>query len=117
MKTLIVSMILFISSAGVSLAAPFVYVADSDDNKVLVVDAATNTIVDTIPVGNEPIGTAVSSNGRFVYIVNLDDETLSVINALNNTVIDTVQVGGDAFGVAANRTDSSSMSRMKPTIL
>ena len=41
------------------MAAPFGYVTNLLDNTVSVIDAATNTVVATIPVGNSPVGVAV----------------------------------------------------------
>ena len=39
-------------------AAPFLYVANSGDSTVSVIDTATNTVVGLIPVGNSPYGVA-----------------------------------------------------------
>ena len=37
-------------------AAPFAYVTNGDDSTVSVIDTATNTVVATVPVGNDPLG-------------------------------------------------------------
>ena len=37
-------------------AAPFAYVANFTDTTVSVIDTATNTVVATVPVGNNPRG-------------------------------------------------------------
>jgi len=39
-----------------AMAAPFGYVTNLENNTVSVIDAATNTVVATIPVGAGPIG-------------------------------------------------------------
>ena len=34
------------------------------------IDTATNTVVDTVAVGNFPIGVAVAPDGAFIYVTN-----------------------------------------------
>jgi YVTN family beta-propeller protein len=62
-------------------------------NTVLVLDAATNTVMDTIQVGNGPIFDAVTPDGKKVYVVNSTDNTTSVINTATNSVVATIPVG------------------------
>ena len=54
------------SATGVSCS---VYVANETGNTVSVIDAATNTVTATVPVGAEPNGVAVSPSGN-VYVTN-----------------------------------------------
>ena len=52
-------------------AAPFLYVANSVDNTVSVIDTATNTVVGSpIPVGIFPRAVAITPNGTQAYVVN-----------------------------------------------
>lgn len=53
-------------SASAAHAEPFVYVSNSDADTVSVIDAATNTVVTTITVGDEPRNLAVSPDGTRV---------------------------------------------------
>jgi YVTN family beta-propeller protein len=78
---------------------PFVYVANADSDDVTVIDAATNTVVTTIPVGNEPRNPAVSPDGSRVYVPNRHDDSVTVINGVTNTVITTIMddMAGDDF--------------------
>ncbi len=79
-------------------AAPFVYVANADSDDVTVIDAATNTVVTTIGVGEEPRNPGVSQDGTRVYVPNRKDDngvpnpdgSLTVINGVTNTVITTI---------------------------
>jgi YVTN family beta-propeller protein len=69
-----------------------------------VIDAATNAVVATVPVGNGPFGVAVNPAGTRVYVANLFEGppgTVSVIDAATNAVVATVTVGDlpVAFGV------------------
>jgi YVTN family beta-propeller protein len=71
-----------------------VFIAISRSNTVWVVNAATNTVVSKIPVGTNPIGVAVTTDGTEVYVVNHSDaNSVSVINTATNMVTATVSVG------------------------
>lgn len=59
-------------------AQPFVYVTDSFLDRVLVIDPATDSLVTTVPVGDEPNGLAVTPDGGRVFVVNRDSDTVSV---------------------------------------
>ena len=81
-------------------AAPFLYVANSGDSTVSVIDTATNTVVGLIPVGNFPLGVAITPDGTKVYVTNLNDNTVSVIHTATKTVVKTVLVGKEPYAVA-----------------
>jgi len=88
----------------------FVYVANQGSDNVSVIDTSTNIEVDVdgdpnngitrIPVGDVPLGTAVTPDGAFVYVANVNSDNVSVIDTSTNTVTDTVAVGDApvAFG-------------------
>ena len=78
-----------------------VYVADSDNNVVDIIDTATNTVESTqIPVGGAPIAVAITPDGSSVYVVNEGDNTVSVISRATNTVIAAVPVGSSPVDIA-----------------
>ncbi len=81
-------------------AVPFGYVTNLETNTVSVVDIGTNTVVATIPVGNGPVGLAVTPDGTLVYISNLEDSTVSVLSTASDTVIATIPVGVEPMGLA-----------------
>jgi len=72
-------------------AAPFAYVTNSNDNTVSVIDTASNKAVGTpIPVGNSPLGVAVTPDGKHVFVTNdANPGTVSVIDTATNTVVGT----------------------------
>jgi YVTN family beta-propeller protein len=79
----------------------FAYVTNADDNTVSVIDTLTNTVIDTIPVGNGPLGIAITPDGTRAYVTNFFfGNTVSVIDTLTNTVIDTIPVGNFPEGIA-----------------
>ena len=47
-----------------------VYVTNSDDNTVSVIDGATRTVTATVPVGKNPWGVAVDPGTHTVYVTN-----------------------------------------------
>jgi YVTN family beta-propeller protein len=58
-----------------------VYVTNSFSSAtVSVIDAATNTVSATIPVGLNPLGVAVTPDRSKVYVANDDVNIVSVIN-------------------------------------
>jgi YVTN family beta-propeller protein len=61
----------------VSSDGTHVWVASRGDGKVTEIDAATGTVVQTIPVGLRPTG--VSSDGTHVWVTNYGDNTVSEI--------------------------------------
>jgi len=64
----------------------YAYIPNTDASSVSVVDLAANQTIATIPVGQSPIGVAISPDGAKVYITNQQSSTISVINTATNTV-------------------------------
>ena len=63
------------------------YVTNSDDNTVSVIDGKTNTVTDTIKVGNNPFAVSVNPSTNLVYVTSAVDNTVSVIDGKMNTLI------------------------------
>ena len=71
-----------------------VYVANASSNTVLVIRAATNTVVGLpIKVGVQPIGVAITPDGTQAYVANFHDGTVSVIDTATKMVVADVRVG------------------------
>ena len=64
------------------------------------IDTATNTVVATVPVGTNPIGVAITPDGKHAYVTNFTSNNVSVIDTATNTVVATVPVGNNPVGVA-----------------
>ena len=62
-----------------------IYVTNSADDTVVVIDEATDTILGRIMVGRTPVALVEGLNND-IYVANYDDNTVSVINKLTNTV-------------------------------
>ncbi len=80
----------------------FLYVANTADDTVTVVDTLAWVVDSTIPVGNSPQGVAVNPAGTRIYISNFLDDTVSVINTTTNAVIATINVGDGPLGLAVS---------------
>lgn len=70
------------------------------DNRVSVIDTATNTIVATIPVGSAPLEVAITPNGAFGYVPAFFSDNVTVFSTATNLPIATIPVGIDPLGVA-----------------
>ena len=62
------------------------------------IDAATNTVTATIPVGADPFGVAVDPAAGTVYVTNDGGDTVSVIDVATRTVTATIPVGATRTG-------------------
>ena len=82
-------------------AQPFAYVANTDSDNVSVIDTATNMVVGLpIPVGDFPVGVAITPDGTRAYVANVNSDNVSVIDTATNMVVATIPVGDSRFGVA-----------------
>ena len=80
-----------------------VFVANSQDNTVSVIDGTNNTVIGEIEVGNLPIGVGVLSL-ESVFVANSQDNTVSVIDGTNNTVIGEIEVPLFPYSVVVDDT-------------
>jgi YVTN family beta-propeller protein len=69
-----------------------------DMGKVLVYDATTFALKNTINVGKMPLEVSFSSDGMMAFVCNSMDNTLTAINAMDKTVMATIPVGLDPVG-------------------
>ena len=73
--------------------------ANGGSNTLSVIATASNTVVATAPVGLDPVGVVLTSNGAFAYVVNFNSNTVSVIDTASNTVVAAIPVGVNPYGV------------------
>src|SRR5262245_25536634 len=74
------------------------YVTNAADGTVTVIRGVK--VVQTIPVGSEPRGCALTPDGSLLYVANHTDGTVSVIDTSSKSVVGTVQVGGRPAAIA-----------------
>jgi YVTN family beta-propeller protein len=78
----------------------FAYVTNHGSNSVSVIDLATNSVAATVPVGQNPVGVAVTPDGAFVYVANYGADSVSVLATMTNNVVATIPVSANPWGVA-----------------
>jgi len=80
--------------AGYLLAAGPVriYVANSDDTTVTIIDPATNTVVGEIPVSANPHGIVPSPDGKRFYVSSESKDVLDVVDRASNKVIKSIPI-------------------------
>ena len=66
--------------------------------KVLVYNAATMALKNTIAVGMEPAEVTMSANGKYAFVANGLSNTVTVIDVADKTVVKTIPVGEDPVG-------------------
>ncbi len=88
------------------LAQPYAYVANLGSDDVSVIDAHSNSVIATVPVGQDPDGIVATSDGSRVYVTNFVSGTVSVIETRTNTVLATIPVGSGPVGIALAPADT-----------
>jgi YVTN family beta-propeller protein len=86
---------------GIDHSGTRIYVTGYDSSSVYVIDASTNTLVDTIAVGSVPLGVTVHPSGRTLWVANATGNTVSVINTATKAIT-TVPVGTFPTYIAIN---------------
>ena len=69
---------------------------------VSVVDVASNTVVAEIPVGDGPVGIALSPDGSRAYVADFISDQVTVIATSVNMVVGTIPVGDQPLYVAVS---------------
>jgi len=92
------------SPVGVSInhTTNRIYVTNSGDDSVSIIDGENNTILGSVDVGNAPKGVAVNTITTHIYITNFGEDTVSVVDATTNEVISVINVGIRPLGITVN---------------
>lgn len=88
-----------IANPTLTIDGRYAYAADGDSNQVAVIDTIDDSVVATIPVGDDPWRAYASPDGTKMLVPNNGDETISVIDTTTNKVIATFPGGADMTGV------------------
>jgi len=106
MKKLSLSILMFavavvIAHSADTYAAKKIYVSNSGNNTVSVIDPAKNEIVNTFRVGTWPAGMACDTANNRLYVVNSSeaDSTVTVIDLKSNSEIARIKVGIGPMGM------------------
>ena len=83
------------------LAAPLrIYVTNSDDNKVSVIDPASDKVVDEIGVSPNPHGIVPSPDGSRFYVSSESKDVLDVVDRKTSKIIRKIPIGTRPNNVA-----------------
>ncbi|HXB45900.1 MAG TPA: beta-propeller fold lactonase family protein [Puia sp.] len=88
--------------AATPVSTGYAYISNTATNTILVINIATNTVIDSIAVGSAPYSVAVSPDGSHIYVANSGDGTVSVIDAATNVLVATVLTGLSPSGIAVS---------------
>jgi YVTN family beta-propeller protein len=77
-----------------------VYVANGRGGTVSVIDAATNAVTATIPVGQRPWGIDLTHDGAKLYTANGPSNDVSVVDTRKMQVVKKIPAGKIPWGVA-----------------
>jgi len=75
------------------------FVANAGNKKVLIIGTTTNTVDNTVPVGDSPYGVAISPDGARAYVTDHGSDTVTVIDTSTLTVVVVISVGQLPAGV------------------
>jgi YVTN family beta-propeller protein len=102
---ILIALVLTLSTANPTNAlSNRAYIPNWDSKNVSVIDISTNTVINTISVGNNPRAVAVSEIKKRVYVANYSDRTISVIDTDAQMEIDTIPVDNPPNWIAINPT-------------
>ena len=83
------------------------YVLCQDSDEIRVVDATSDKVLKSIPVGRVPRGIVLSRNGDRLYVTNAWSDTVSVIDTMSLEVIETLSAGFEPSGVVVDPNGSA----------
>ena len=79
-----------------------VYITSHNNDRLVVLDGASQMTVAEIPVRDQPFGVAANAMTNRVYVANFGDGWLSVVDGGNNQVVDAVYLGAELTYVGVN---------------
>ncbi len=74
--------------------------ADAPNDKVAVIDTATDTVIATVVTGLGAHGVSVNAEGTQVFVTNVNDGTVSAIDTASLEVVATYKVGQGPNGIS-----------------
>jgi YVTN family beta-propeller protein len=69
-------------------------------SELYVIETATHTVVDTIPLGRNLTRVAVTPDGAFTWVSGVEESDVYVIDTATNTLAATIPVGSHLTGLA-----------------
>jgi YVTN family beta-propeller protein len=79
--------------AGATNSAGDIYIADEGSNDVSQISSSVLAVLNTIPVGTQPVAIAGNSANNKIFVVNNGSNDVTEISTIDNTVVKTIPVG------------------------
>ncbi|MCO1603832.1 YncE family protein [Desulfosporosinus nitroreducens] len=79
-----------------------VYILNSSNNSISVIDGISNAFMGNVIIGSGPFGVGVNPVTNRIYVANFGSNNVSVIDGNSNRVITTVTVGSNPVGLGVN---------------
>jgi YVTN family beta-propeller protein len=95
-----ITILVLLMLVGITSAEPFAYVG-LGGSSVGVVDTATNTLTNALPIVEAIQGVAVSPDGTEVYVSNARDDNVYAINTATSAITK-INIGTLADGIAVS---------------
>lgn len=88
--------------AGYASAGDHAFVTNQPDNSLAIVDLDRMVVLDTIAIGGNPAGIALSLDGKKAFVTSPESKTLTTIDAVNRKIAGQLTVGKGPVGVAVH---------------
>ncbi|HEC67707.1 MAG TPA: hypothetical protein ENI35_02680 [Candidatus Desulfofervidus auxilii] len=66
------------------------YVSNSGEDYLSVIDRGSHQVIDAITVGSAPKGMTLSKDGNYLYVANYLSNSISIIETMTNRLMDTI---------------------------
>lgn len=89
------------ASAASSVAAPLAYVLGGGPAALQVLDAASDSVVATVPLAAGPVALSVVADGSRVFVANAGSPSITVVDGTSHGVLATLPLAGSPTALAA----------------
>ena len=79
--------------AGATNSAGDIYIANQGSNNVSQISSSVLAVLNTIPVGTQPVAIAGNAANNKIFVVNNGSNDVTEISTIDNTVVKTIPVG------------------------
>ena len=83
-----------------------IYVANRGSNEVSIIDPSSNSVIETLEVGEYLMDLELNPNDGYLYVATYFSNAVSVIDISSNKVVGSVEVGNHRYSVQLNPINS-----------
>lgn len=82
------------SPSGVVASNTRAYVSNVGDNTITVIDTVNKTVVGSITLDSQAVGSAISKDGKKLYVATAERDAVTVVNTSTSTIASYVELHG-----------------------